>query len=279
VTVAAHTGEALPVSIDPTKLRQLLMNLIDNAFDAMPDGGELALRTGEVTLAENPGEAAGDLAPGRYAALTVADTGAGMPADVMARALEPAFTTKPSGSGTGLGLSIAHGVVHGAGGRITLRSEPGSGTTVEILLPWASAPISAPPAAVPPIAAPVATEHAARPATILLVDDDAAVLDLTARVLGEQGYAVIAAPDAERALAAAREHPVDLLLTDQTMPGASGLELSRRIGELRPGTRAIIMSGYVAEVAASQPDGVDWLQKPFGAGALIGSVRDALARG
>lgn len=249
VSVAVRAAEPLPVSIDPTKLRQVVMNLVDNGFAAMEDeGGELCVSTH---------------AEGDAAVLTVSDTGAGMPPDVVARAVEPGFTTKPPGSGSGLGLAIVHGIVQGAGGRITLHSEPGRGTTVQVRLPREAAG----PDEVP----------ATAPATILLVDDDATVLELTRRVLAEQGYAVVAVPDAERALRAAREREIDLVLADQTLAGATGLELTRLVRELRPGTPAVIMSGYVAEVAASLPDGVAWRQKPFGAGALLASVRSALA--
>lgn len=278
VTIKASTGEPLPVSIDPTKLRQVLMNLIDNAFDALGDGGCVVLATSEVAVERTGDDMPGDLRPGRYAELTIADDGMGMPAGVMARALEPAFTTKPSGSGTGLGLAIVHGAIQGAGGKITLRSVPGGGTTIRILLPRATAPAQPLYTACASIADAAPEPSAGAAATILLVEDDASVLDLTRRVLSEHGYAVVAAPDGERALAAMHEQDVDLLLSDQTMPDISGLELARKVCELRPGTPAIIMSGYVAEAGAQAPDGVVWLQKPFGAAGLLGSVRDALAR-
>lgn len=276
VTVEARCDAPLLVSIDPTKLRQVLMNLVDNAFDALPMGGNVTLATTQVVVTRADDNGPGDLPPGHYAALSVTDDGTGMPADVMARALEPAFTTKPSGSGTGLGLAIVHGAVQGAGGQIKLQSASGGGTTIEILLPCATAASPS-----PPEAAPQDTDRQAGPtpeatATILLVEDDAAVLDLTRRVLTEQGYAVITAPDAQRALIAAREQEVDLLLSDQTMPGLPGLELARQVRELRPDTPAIIMSGYVAEAAAATPDDIVWLQKPFGAAALLGCVRDVL---
>jgi two-component system cell cycle sensor histidine kinase/response regulator CckA len=272
VRIEPRTSFPLPVNIDPTKLRQVLMNLIDNAIDALAAGGTVELVTGEVTLSRERAARPGDLPPGRYASLTVTDDGTGMPADVMAQALEPAFTTKPSGSGTGLGLAIVHGAVLSAGGRIKLRSAPTGGTSVEILLPRAAAPAQAPgPAAAE---APVAERASA---TILLVEDDAPVLELVRRLLTEHGYAVVAAPDAKHALAAAADRHIDLLLTDQTMPGTPGFELARQVRELRPGLPAIIMSGYVAETGAQTPDGVGWLQKPFGAAALLGSVREALS--
>ena len=276
VSVVDDTGdEPLPVCIDPTKLRQVLMNLIDNAFDAMPDGGQLVLTTDEMVLR---GPRFGDIdAPpsGDYVRLVVSDTGEGMPPDVMARALEPAFTTKPSGKGTGLGLSIAHGAIKGAGGHLGLRERPGGGTIVEILLPRAATPAGED-AAVLPEPPPLRVDQSAE--TILLVEDDASVLELTARLLTEAGYAVVTATNGRDALALATEHDVDLLLTDQTMPGTPGLELARQLEELRPGTPAVVMSGFAAEVSALRPSGIAWLQKPFGADALLGAVRDALAR-
>ena len=276
---ARGRAQPLPVCIDPTKLRQVLMNLIDNAFDAMPGGGSLTLTTGTATLTgpahEHP---APGLPPGEYVSLIVSDSGHGMNADVVARALEPAFTTKPSGEGTGLGLAIVHGVIQAAGGHISLRSRPDQGTTIALLLPRAAAAATTAPAAAPADDA-VPAAPATSDATILLVEDDASVLALTRRVLSEQGFAVLPAGDAESALAVARTHEVDLLLTDQTMPGMPGIELARQVAGVRPGTPTIVMSGYVAAVAAPDDAGVVWLQKPFGADALLGAVRHALAHG
>lgn len=272
VSVQARTAaEPLPVRIDPTKLRQVLMNLVDNAFDALAEGGELVLATAEVTVGEGDGPP-----PGRYARLRVSDTGAGMPPDVVARALEPAYTTKPSGRGTGLGLSIVHGAVKSAGGHVTLRSEAGAGTVVEILLP--SAPDTPEPTDDGGSPAPGEASPASGPATatILLVEDDVSVLELTRRVLAENGYEVLTATGGTAALAAAADRSIDLLLTDQTLPGGSGLELARQLAERRPDTPAIVMSGYAAEVAANRPSGVAWLHKPFGADALLSAVRGAL---
>lgn len=232
VTIACRADEPLPVRIDPTKLRQILMNLAENALHALDGGGTLELTA---------------RAAGAFAELCVRDTGAGMPADVVARALEPAFTTKATG--TGLGLAIVQGAVEAAGGRLELDSQLGEGTTVTVLLPRSAATGSA--------------------ATILLVDDDVTVLELTRRVLAEHGYEVLAASGPAAALRAAREHDIDLLLTDQTMPEGTGLELAAKVCELRPGTPVVVMSGY---------GGAGRLVKPFGAADLIDSVRAALSR-
>lgn len=263
VAVDLRAGPPVPVVIDRTKLHQILMNLVDNAFDAMPDGGTVTLESAR--------------GPAGWAEVVVADTGTGMEPEVAARALEPAFTTKPSGRGTGLGLAIVHGAVQSAGGQVALRSAPGAGTRVELRFPLARTEAAeADGGPVSDAADPAAAIRSAT--TILLVEDDAAVLALTRRVLEDHGYTVIAAPDAARALEAVEGRDVDLLLTDQTMPGGSGIDLAREVSRRRPGTPAIVMSGYVAEAGAQRPSGIAWLQKPFGASTLLGSVRDALAR-
>lgn len=269
VTVTADAAGALPACVDPTKLRQVLMNLVDNAVEALEGSGSVRLGARLVDL---PGSDPA-LAAGPYVELSVADDGRGMEPHVAARALEPAFTTKARG--TGLGLAIVHGAVETAGGRVSLASRPGNGTTVTVHLP-AVRPPSAPVA--PPAAPPAAPPREGRRGRILLVDDDAAVLGLIRRVLAANGYVVHACDEPSRALEVARREPIDLLLTDQAMPGGSGVELAARIGELRPGTPAIVMSGYASDAAASRPGDVGWLSKPFGADALLGSVRAALAR-
>lgn len=280
-TVESRTGqEPLPVRIDPTKLRQILMNLVDNAFDAMATGGRLVITTHEVRLTGAPDEPALGLPPGRYAGLIVADDGAGMPPEVQARALEPAFTTKPSGRGSGLGLAIVHGAVQAAGGHVAIESRPGAGTTARVLLPLApgtpatDADVDAGGQASPgaPAVAPAATE-------ILLVEDDPSVLELTRRVLVEQGYRVRASSDPREAVAAMQRGPIDLLVTDHDMPGTSGVQLVERLREIAPRTPAIVMSGYVAEAGAGRPEDVAWLPKPFGATALLAAVRAALGDG
>ena len=285
VSVRVHVGhDALPVRIGATPLRQILMNLIDNAFHALEDGGELGLTTSAVTIAGATRGALG-IAPGRYAKLEVADTGTGMSQEVVARALEPAFTTKPSGTGTGLGLAIVHGAVQQAGGHVSLRSAKGRGTTVSVLLP-----LTAPtPELAPTLPEPELEHHAAasngngngRPSrgrTILLAEDDPAVLEITRRVLTEHGYDVIAVSSAEAALDEAQTRSFDLVLTDHTMPGTSGVELADRLAVQRPEAPVIVMSGYVAEVADGQGAHVAWLQKPFGARALLDAVHGALER-
>jgi two-component system cell cycle sensor histidine kinase/response regulator CckA len=282
VAVRVRVGhDPLPVRVGSTPLRQILMNLIDNAFHALAAGGELVLSTSSVTIAGATRPTMG-ITPGTYAKLEVADTGAGMAPEVVARALEPAFTTKPTGMGSGLGLAIVHGAVQQAGGHVSLRSVEGRGTTVSVLLPLAqpAEPELAPTLPEPDVASEpaAASGKSAPPArAILLAEDDPAVLEITRRVLTEDGYAVTAVASAEAALEAAEGRSFDLVLTDHSMPGVSGLELAERLAASHPETPAIVMSGYVAEVADGQADHVAWLQKPFGARALRDAVRGALA--
>lgn len=282
VTIRVHVGhDPLPVRIGSTPLRQILMNLIDNAFHALGDGGELVLSTSAVTIAGAARPTLG-IPSGRYAKLEVADNGTGMSQEVVARALEPAFTTKPTGSGTGLGLAIVHGAVQQAGGHVSLRSVEGRGTTVSILLPLTTpTPTLAPTLPEPTTQAPEPPAEGGAPSlgrTVLLAEDDPAVLEITRRVLTEGGYDVIAVSNAEAALEQAGRRSFDLVLTDHSMPGVSGLELAERLAARHPETPAIVMSGYVAEVADGQGAHVAWLQKPFGARALLDAVHGALER-
>jgi two-component system cell cycle sensor histidine kinase/response regulator CckA len=251
------------VHADPAQLRQVLLNLMTNALDAMPGGGEL-----EITVRNDDQD--------HHVVLTVRDTGSGMEPDVLARAAEPMFTTKPLGSVTGFGLAIASGIVRRAGGRLELRSRPGEGTTAEVMLPMAGAPS---PRDDPP-AEWIAAGMRPQTGTILLVEDDDAVREVTRRILVHHGYDVLQAAGAEAALEVARRPgaAIDLLLTDNAMGDVSGLELVARLDARARGIRVIVMSGYVAE---SSPAGDDppiaWLQKPFGATSLLTAVRASLS--
>jgi PAS domain S-box-containing protein len=251
------------VHADPAQLRQVLLNLMTNALDAMPGGGEL-----EITARNDDHD--------HHVVLTVRDTGCGMEPDVLARAAEPMFTTKPLGSGTGFGLAIASGIVQRAGGRLELRSRPGEGTTAEVLLPMAGAPS---PRDDPP-AEWIAAGMRPQTGTILLVEDDDAVREVTRRILVHHGYDVLQAAGAEAALEVARRPgaAIDLLLTDNAMGDVSGLELVARLDARARGIRVIVMSGYVAESSPAGDDApVAWLQKPFGATSLLTAVRASLS--
>jgi PAS domain S-box-containing protein len=264
------------VLADRGQIDQLVLNLVVNASDAMPDGGRLLV---EATNADYDVVAASqypDLRPGRYVLLSVTDTGPGMSNEVLARAFEPFFTTKPKGQGTGLGLATVYGVAQQAGGRVSIYSEVGRGTSVRVLLPAMVSSMSTERAAAPP-ATPVRAGS-----VILLVEDEEAVRQAARRILVGSGYEVIEAADGQAALAlsAAREGKIDLLLSDMVMPGMSGRELARRLRASRSDIRVAYMSGY-AEDLPSLGETLDGplLSKPFTRAPLLAVVGAALAAG
>jgi PAS domain S-box-containing protein len=267
------------VVIDPGQLEQVFMNLAVNARDAMPSGGRLVVETQAVELDDLYVETHPGVAPGAYVRLSVSDTGTGMAPEVVARAFEPFFTTKPAGSGTGLGLSTVYGIVTRAGGNVRIYSEVGKGTVVAIHLPANDAPVSD--------AARRSTEHEGprgRGETVLVVEDEPAMLLSTIRILSANGYRVFAQSKPEDALAllAHAEPRVDLLLTDVVMPVLSGAELARRARASRPDLRVVFMSGYSNEVVSHHADydaGSAMLQKPFTRSALLATVRATLDAG
>jgi len=247
------------VEADPTQMEQVLVNLVVNARDAMPGGGELRIELANVD--EGP-------AGGPAVSLTVKDTGIGMPDDVVERAFEPFYTTKPKGEGTGLGLATVYGIVTQTGGTVEIDSSPGAGTTIRVLLPAteAEADVQAP--------ADDDADGYTRGETILVVEDEDAVRRLTCRILTREGYRVLEAQDGPRAIDTWDEHAgeIDLLLTDVVMPGMSGKELAERLG-IEP----VFMSGYTDDVISRHGmDGLRLVQKPFDAPTLLGAVRSAL---
>ncbi|MEX2205723.1 MAG: PAS domain S-box protein [Myxococcota bacterium] len=246
----ALDSEAQAVEIDPSQLDQVLLNLALNARDAMPGNGRLRIETARGL-------------PSRFVHLNVSDTGQGMDEETRARAFEPFFTTKPSGEGTGLGLSTSYGIVRQTGGSISLHSEPGRGTRVEINLPACAA---RPSPARRHERVPAASSG--REASILLVEDDASVRRLLAILLESAGYRVTAAADAAEALAIVSESQrrFDLLLSDYVMPGQSGLELANTLRASLPELRVVLMTGHAeipASAVADLPRGAELLGKPF----------------
>ena len=249
----------LRVEADPTQIEQVLVNLAVNSRDAMPSGGEL--RIGLANVAEAPDG-------GPAVKLTVRDTGEGMSPDVVERAFEPFYSTKPKGEGTGLGLATVYGIVTQAGGTIEIDSTPGRGTTIEVLLPATEAPAPQEPKRDEVEAA------AAQGETILVVEDEAAVRRLTSRILVREGYTVLEAANGQEAIQTWEAHPgeIDLLLTDVVMPGMSGKELAEELG-IEP----VFMSGYTDDVMLRHGvEGLRLVQKPFDAQTLLGSIRSAL---
>jgi PAS domain S-box-containing protein len=258
---------------DAGQLEHLLQHLARNAFDAMPDGGTLRVETTELVLDDDAAAAFGDLGAGTYALLTVTDTGVGMEPATLAQAFEPFFTTKPLGKGTGLGLSTVYGIVRQHGGATRAISAPGQGTTVQIWLPRADA-----------IAVGRTTTARMGPVggeaeTILLVDDQDAVRAAIARMLRQSGYQVLEAASGAlaRALAAAHDGPIELVLTELFLVDVDGRKLVEELRRERPTLRGLLMSGYGRVAVDSGTTGEPaLLDKPFSLHTLTRRLREAL---
>ena len=263
------------VRMDVGQLEQLVLNLVVNAADAMPDGGTVLLETTNVQIDDAAAEAAGVVA-GRFVRLNVIDAGYGMSKDVVARAFEPFFTTKSKGKGTGLGLATAYGVVQQAQGAISIESVVGKGTTVRVLLP---AHLGVQPEATR-IRASSTPDAAPSAAVVFVVEDEAAVRKGVVRLLSDGGYGTLQAAGPSSALDVARmwSGPIDLLLTDVVMPEMSGDELAREMRKGRPHLRVMYMTGYSGEIdtATLRVDG-PVVQKPFTRESLLSAVERALA--
>jgi two-component system, cell cycle sensor histidine kinase and response regulator CckA len=263
------------VKADRAQIEQVIMNLVVNARDAMPNGGRLTVETSNVELDTAYARDHTSVKPGRYVMLAVSDTGIGMDAQTQAHIFEPFFTTKEGGRGTGLGLSTVYGIVKQSGGYIWVYSEPEHGSTFKVYLPRVEAPVEAAPSPTEETTMRKGTE------TILLVEDEEAIRELTRAILDAQGYNVVVAETATHAeqLSASSSGEIDLLLTDVVMPGVSGRELARRITSRHPHTRVLYTSGYsdnvITQGGVLEP-GVAFLQKPFTPRGLAAKVREVL---
>jgi two-component system, cell cycle sensor histidine kinase and response regulator CckA len=241
-----------PVLADPGQIEQVVMNLVVNARDAMPDGGKLTIATDVVEIGPAGLRAGAErLEPGRYVRLRVRDTGHGMDDALQARIFDPFFTTKEKSKGTGLGLSTVYGIVKQSGGAILVRSAPGRGAEFSVYLPEADPVLPTPE---PHVAEPVSHLHSGVPRTVLLVEDDENVRSLLCKVLRRWKYCVMEASNGREAVEIARCHdgPIDLLMTDVVMPVFGGAEAARRIREDRPGMRVLFMSGHNDEALERQ---------------------------
>ncbi|MEP6689303.1 MAG: MHYT domain-containing protein, partial [Gemmatimonadales bacterium] len=279
-------GEHIAVTVQPARglgairadvaqLEQVIVNLVVNARDAMPDGGRLTIETQNVTLGDDFASQHVGLVPGPYVLLAFSDTGIGMDPATQDRMFEPFFTTKALGKGTGLGLATVYGIVKQSGGSLTVYSEPNRGTTIKVYLPRVAA------------AEPAAEADAGKPGaaggneTILLVEDEDAVRQLAVRVLRARGYQVLVAANAEEALAASDRHdgPIDLLLSDVVLPVTSGPKLAAALVAVRPGLRVLYMSGFTDNAIVQHgvlEAGTEFIQKPFTPSVLAGKVREVL---
>lgn len=264
------------VKIDPGQIEQVIMNLAVNARDAMPRGGTLTIETSDSTLDDTYAREHININPGPYVMIAVSDTGVGMDAKTQSQIFEPFFTTKGQGLGTGLGLSMVYGIIKQSGGYIWVYSEEGKGTTFKIYLPRVEEAADSPLQRDESDYLPRGTE------TILLVEDEQAVRDLSARILRELGYTVIEASNGEEAMLISAQRAtgdIQLLLTDVVMPQMSGKLLTDMIKMTRPGIRILFSSGYTDNAlvhhGALEP-GTAFLQKPFSPSALARKVREVL---
>jgi two-component system, cell cycle sensor histidine kinase and response regulator CckA len=261
------------VEADPTSMDQVLMNLVVNARDAMPDGGILTIETANVPRNDTYKAQHPDLPAGNYVALIVSDTGIGIDPDIRKSIFEPFFTTKQLGSGTGLGLSTVYGIVKQSGGFLYVDSELGQGAKFTIYLPQIRAVVTA--------AQRPGTESEPRGSeTVLLVEDDEKLRQLNAELLLGLGYNVIEGGNAAEAIAAAQGYsgPLDLLMTDVVMPGMNGYKLAGLLSEVRPELRVLFVSGYADTTVAQQLADSDaaFLQKPFAFKTLAAKLREVL---
>jgi len=271
VRAAAELGA---VSADPTQVEQVILNLVVNARDAMPKGGQLTIETANVEFDDAYVAAHPTALAGRFVMVAVSDNGVGMDAETQKHMFEPFFTTKPLGEGTGLGLATLYGIVKQTGGHVWVYSEVGRGTTFKVYLPRVIDAAAEPPTPVP------------RPAqggveTVLVVEDAEGLRELIRELLEERGYTVLSANDGQSALALVqgRVEAIDLLLTDVVMPKLGGGDLVKQVRALRPGLRVLYMSGYTAGVVTRQgvlDAGDRMLDKPFTDEQLSRAVRQAL---
>jgi PAS domain S-box-containing protein len=265
------------VRADPGQIEQVLVNLAVNARDAMPSGGTLVVQTTTTDIDAAHAATRVGLPPGQYACIKIGDTGVGMPSDVIDRAFEPFFTTKPEGAGTGLGLATVYGIITEARGYVQIYSEPGIGTTFTILLPATGEVVRAEPA----VAQAPATGAGE---TVLILEDEPAMREVTRRILSRNGYNVLAAASGRDAIEIVASHPgdIDVLLTDVIMPHMLGQEAAKRIRALRPGVKVLFMSGHTHGLLNTQgvlEAGVNLLEKPFTGASLLMTLGQVIASG
>ncbi len=272
---AKLTSDLKSVTADPGQIEQVLVNLVVNARDAMPQGGSLTIETANVELDRGYASTHVGVQPGAYVVLAVSDTGTGMDEEVLRHIFEPFFTTKEKGKGTGLGLSTVYGIVKQSGGSISAYSEPNRGTTFKVYLPALNSAPKISGAKPAEIAIPKGSE------TVLLVEDEEVVRGLASQILEQAGYRVLVAARGEEAIRLGSEHAkeIHLLLTDVVMPGAGGKEVATRLSSICPKIKVLFMSGYTDEAIVHHgilDSDVEFIQKPFTPAALAIKVREVL---
>ncbi len=284
-TIGEHIDLALSldpapcrIKADPNQIQQALVNLAVNGRDAMPGGGRLTIDTGSIDADDAYVASRPEMKPGRYIRLRVSDTGTGMDRATIQRVFEPFFTTKPKGRGTGLGLATVYGTITQAGGTVQVCSEPGLGTTFSVLLPATDEEATTRPAAVTP-----GDDDRGHGETILLVEDEESLSQLTSRILTRNGYRVCLAASGPDAVQRASDpaQAIDLLLTDVIMPGMLGNEVLARVRAARPHLPCLFMSGYARPILDSHGvtgPGAGILEKPFTETSLLTQVRQAISQ-
>jgi hypothetical protein len=272
--VTSLEPELWPVLADPGQIEQVLVNLAVNARDAMPRGGTLRIETANVIVDEYYAATVSHATTGRHVQLRVSDSGIGMDPEVLERAFEPFFSTKPKGKGTGLGLATVYGIISQAGGVPYIYSEPGLGVSFSALLPATDQATSV-------VDQPGQQRVAGGGETVLVVEDEEGLREVTQRILSRNGYRVLTAPNGPAALALVEQQDgsIDLLLTDVVMPQMLGSEVAERVASLDPEIRILFMSGYAEPVFGGQgslEEGITLVEKPFSEATLLAAVKEVL---
>ena len=267
------------VRADANQVQQVLMNLVVNARDAMPQGGKVTVETSNVYLDASYADSHPDVRPGAYVLLAVSDTGLGMDALTQTRVFEPFFTTKAIGKGTGLGLSTVYGIVRQSGGYVWLYSEPGFGTTFKIYFPRVDEA-----AFESSVALPIQRSLKPPSESLLVVEDNEPLRQMLCRVLRTSGYKVMEAANANAALRVCEQHEssIDMLISDVVMPDMSGIELATELKASHPGMRVLLMSGYSGSAMMRHGElrvDIPFLEKPFNPEMVARKVREVLDQG
>jgi CheY-like chemotaxis protein len=265
------------ISADPGQIEQVMVNLVVNARDAMPNGGKLTIETSNVSIDDEYSKQHHLIKPGNFVLLSIVDTGIGMDKTTLSKIFEPFFTTKETGRGTGLGLAAVDGIVKQSGGEICVYSEPGRGSTFEIYLPRVFRDVD------PTISTNFSEIEPRGNATILLVEDDELVSNLTFTVLEENGYHVLNAESGEEAMEICKETRgnIDLLLTDLIMPNMGGIEVADHVQKLKPAIKILFISGYTQNAIVDNhvlEAEISFLEKPFSPTGLLRKVREVLEK-